>query len=623
MFKKTRTLLFAAFAFCVAGCYDDSQLWDSLNDHEVRILKLETICNQINTNISSLEAIVSALQNNDFVTSVSPITENGKEIGYTITFSKSGSITIYHGKNGSAGIDGEDGMAPVIGVKQDIDGVWYWTINGVWLLDEGGNMIPAMGNNGSDGKPGTDGKDGVTPQLKIEDYYWYISYDNGSSWTQLGKAVGENGINGKDGVDGDTLFSSVTQDENGVHFVLSDGTIITIPAQKELTIIIEQDEVAMEDNGCVIIPFTIYGAEDSVRVSAIAEGPYETKVESSENNTGTITVTTSGTAENGKVLVFVSCRQLTIMKEITIVGPYDLSEFGTANCYIVSAAGKYKFTPSKGNSNGSIEDISSVEVLWETFGTEVTPNVGDLITNVQFKGGYIAFETPELFVEGNAAIAAKDINGTILWSWHIWLTDKPQEHIYSDLVGTMMDRNLGAISAVPEEVGACGLFYQWGRKDPFIGSSPYTIQTSTNSTITWPTHIETSSSVGTIDYTITHPTTFIIGTLSEYDWHFWHDTTLWMSEKSAYDPCPAGWRVPDGSIWEDSNFINMNFEYNSEGLYFNIVSPSVTWYPRGSYWTNSAYTWHAISLVFNNGSLLTESKYAYREDGHFVRCFKE
>ena len=69
------------------------------------------------------------------------------------------------------------------------DGVYYWTIDGEWLLDSDGNKIPTTGKDGADGQNGEngqDGADGITPQLKIEEDYWYISYDNGMTWNQLG-----------------------------------------------------------------------------------------------------------------------------------------------------------------------------------------------------------------------------------------------------------------------------------------------------------------------------------------------------------------------------------------------------------------------------------------------------
>ena len=142
---------------------------------------LKTLCNQLNTSLSSLQKIVEGIQQQDYVTGCTPLMENGKQIGYTLTFAKQGSIVIYHGKDGLAG---KDGNTPQIGVKKGSDDVYYWTIDGNFVKDTSGNKIKAEGvngANGADGKPGTDGKDGVTPKLKIEDGFWYVSYDKGES----------------------------------------------------------------------------------------------------------------------------------------------------------------------------------------------------------------------------------------------------------------------------------------------------------------------------------------------------------------------------------------------------------------------------------------------------------
>ena len=257
--NNMKKILFYALAMILAvACYDDTALWDELKDHESRIAKLETLCNQMNTNISSLQSIVAALQEKDYVTNVAPIKENGKEIGYTITFSKSGSITIYHGtdgkdgvngQDGKDGVDGKDGYTPVLGVKPDADGVYCWTLDGDWLTDASGNRIPTTGKDGADGSDGTDGQDGadgITPQLKIEESYWYISYDNGQTWERLGKAVGEDGkdgVDGADGKDGDSFFKSVTQDEENVYITLADGTEFILPKAKQSNVTMELNDI--------------------------------------------------------------------------------------------------------------------------------------------------------------------------------------------------------------------------------------------------------------------------------------------------------------------------------------------------------------------------------------------
>ena len=339
----------------------------------------------------------------------------------------------------------------------------------------------------------------------------------------------------------------------------------------------------------------------------------------------------------------------------------DLSKSGTANSYIVSEAGSYRFNPTKGNSSEPVGSIASAEVLWETFGTDVTPNVGDLVKNVKYENGLIAFETPSTFGEGNAVIAAKDASGTILWSWHIWLTDQPEGQVYYNNAGTMMDRNLGATSATPGDVGALGLFYQWGRKDPFLGSSSISDGVVAKSTIVWPSAVLSNSSNGTIEFATANPTTFITYNTYNSDWYYTGssstDNTRWTisgSAKSIYDPCPAAWRVPDGGsngVWSKALNSSVDDSIRGKGGYnFSDVfgAASTIWYPgagslshldgsltlasvcyRGYYWSASPNSDDAYRLHFYYGSTsyyysdVYLSDYHYRASGHSVRCIKE
>ena len=170
--------------------------------------ELQQIINQVNDNVTALQEMVTALQQNDYVTSVSPLVENGKIIGYLINFSQSGNVVIYHGQDGT---DGQNGKTPVISIKQDTDDIYYWTVDGEWIMDSEGNKIPTTG------KEGEEGENGITPQFKIEEGYWYISYDMGKTWSKLGEATG------------DSFFKSVSQDEYYVYLTLSDGTAIQLP----------------------------------------------------------------------------------------------------------------------------------------------------------------------------------------------------------------------------------------------------------------------------------------------------------------------------------------------------------------------------------------------------------
>ena len=336
----------------------------------------------------------------------------------------------------------------------------------------------------------------------------------------------------------------------------------------------------------------------------------------------------------------------------------DLSKNGTANSYIISAAGSYKFSTVKGNSSESVGAVASAEVLWESFGTDVTPNVGDLVKNISYKNGEVTFQTADTFKEGNAVIAAKDASGNILWSWHIWLTDQPEGQVYYNDAGTMMDRNLGATSAISGDVGALGLLYQWGRKDPFLGSSSISSNTLAKSTITWPSAVSSDSSNGTIAFATANPTTFITYNDSNSDWYYTGssstDNTRWTtseSNKSIYDPCPAGWRVPDGGsngVWSKALGSNASFtqrtlfDRTNKGMNLSgkFGSASTIWYPAsgyyydtggslgyvgnyGDYWSASPNRYYAYALDFNSNGRVDPAFGSPRASGNSVRCLQE
>ena len=772
-FSRVLGVLLLCAGLAMTGCYDDSvlqgqigSLSDQLQDHESRLKELERLTAQQNTNISSLQTIVTALQDKDYVTSVAPIYEGDEVVGYTITFSKSGAVTIYNGK---------DGYVPAMGVKQDeYDGQWYWTVDGEWLLDSKGGKVRASAEDGEDGAPG---QPGVTPTLKIVDGYWYVSYDGGKTWEEetLGQATGDKGY---------TMFAEVTYDEEYLYITMADGEKLVLPrtsvgqevegpltwsldkvtattatftghfdvpasdlsfsqvtvfytdaqtfnmyaaesvsatsfdSEQNFTITLNGLKYGTKYNYCMVADVKsekTYGdvldfttVDVTLSELSVVPGSFKAEVsgsvaglsvEDKENiKIGILYSSESGKVENGegkKVetaeissedAFSIQLSDLTLETKYYYCGymrqgdsytygvpsefttlrhPYgltydlnvssatDLSSAASANCYIISEAGLYKIKAVKGNSATSVGSVASASILWETFGTDTTPEVLDLISGFCYKDGYIAFQTADTFKEGNAVIAAKDASGNILWSWHIWFTDQPQAHVYNNNAGTMMDRNLGATSATPGDVGALGLLYQWGRKDPFLGSSSISSSTLAKSTITWPSAVETSSSVGTVDYVTSNPTTFVKGSSSsKYDWHYAsRDNTLWTTSdktKSIYDPCPSGWRVPDGGyngIWSKAGFDDTTCESTNEGKSksFSISSPSKTWYPAsgyrhrldgglsnvgdsGYYWSaspGSLNSFDACRLLFGyygNVDLINDS---FRASGFSVRCLQE
>ena len=257
--KKTIALFLACLTLSISGCYDDSAVWESIKEHEGRIKELELLCGKINENISSLQKIVQSLENKDYITSITPIKENGKDIGYTIKFSKSGDVTIYHGNTGATGDTGPAGHSPEIGAKADADGVYYWTIDGEWMRDEDGNLIPTTGK---DGEKGEAGNSGVTPQLKIEDGYWFVSYNNGELWDRLSKATNDSVY---------CVFSDVEYTTTEVTFYLAEGESFSFPLVTSMTIKFEEKEYVVNNAEGESIEFSIEGASEDVELEFMVD----------------------------------------------------------------------------------------------------------------------------------------------------------------------------------------------------------------------------------------------------------------------------------------------------------------------------------------------------------------
>ncbi len=325
----------------------------------------------------------------------------------------------------------------------------------------------------------------------------------------------------------------------------------------------------------------------------------------------------------------------------TIPVATDLSKEETANCYIVNSAGQYKFNATvKGNSSASVGTPASASVVWETFNTSTTPSVGDVVSDVSYSDGYIYFTATGQ--SGNALVAVNDSNGVILWSWHIWITDYTPGTDYDTYVGyenlKVMDRNLGAMSDKPGH-GSFGMVYQWGRKDPFLGSG-FT-GTSKNS------GKSTTSTIGTDSYATQNPTVFIYG---GDDWRYNSNSGAWASSKTDLDPCPAGWKVPEGGtsgLWKNfliSNSTTWSFDSVNEGMLFGSdFAYSDVWMPAQGFIGDSGYYWwqvgsegrywttmvldESLSEYFAIKTSTTEITHSYmhcsRANGEAVRCVED
>ena len=350
----------------------------------------------------------------------------------------------------------------------------------------------------------------------------------------------------------------------------------------------------------------------------------------------------------------------------------NLSASQTANCYMVHRSGYYKFKATvRGNGVGSLLPLggtttaeingglsttiapAKVDYLWwQGDFTKVTGNASDVTNMLPMQilnngevddEGYVTFYVGD-FHEGNAGLAAYDVDGEILWSWHFWFTDKPTDLITGNY--TFMDRNIGAtfapntsgsklsFASEAERMATYGFYYQWGRKDPMMGppsynagdetvngkpkSSKYWVKDYTTGAWTSRTDIDTAAAALIPAVTQTPMVFYKSTSLCGNNTCGWFPSTfadgytnvaLWgyavkdysiqgqTFSKTMHDPCPPGYRTPFHHAWgygnnagytygEDGGNINLSnseASFDSYGLVFNKANFERAWYPFMGY----------------------------------------
>ncbi|MDE5815709.1 MAG: hypothetical protein K2H42_05435, partial [Alistipes sp.] len=274
------------------------------------------------------------------------------------------------------------------------------------------------------------------------------------------------------------------------------------------------------------------------------------------------------------------------------------------------------------------EEAVSAGVLWN----DVSPT---FITNVQLAANHKSFTATLDGQPGNAVVAIYDNSGTILWSFHIWVTEHADHDYGTNDLGNhyiVMDRNLGATSATPYDWRANGLLYEWGRKDPFIGGDAALLgATGTrniyneNGDYSFNTP-QAGSTSRDMQWSIANPMTYLMRAQSKNtltlpyrfnnDWLVYGDNALWGNpegydnpkastlHKSIYDPCPEGYMVAPNDVWiknpAQSIFPGtgwMTAEPN-KGLLFEYNGNTI-WYPAAGLYNRTS---GKIQEVGGNGS---------------------
>ncbi len=365
----------------------------------------------------------------------------------------------------------------------------------------------------------------------------------------------------------------------------------------------------------------------------------------------------------------------------------DLSAGGTSNCYMAHTGTDYKFSATvKGNgkSDGNsryietcglnIEGIGYADLVWEaTFDGDKTRSCRIIDGAPFYNDGYIYFSTGN--VEGNALIAARTNSGEILWSWHIWVSNEPVT--LSEFNGvSWMDRNLGALNNEPGDMNNRGMFYQWGRKDPFLPSAVEYMEVGANNipaanvlnnqvgegsgrwAYTGVKAKKASHAPGNIPASILIPTTYLLPFSTFSDWYITTPDTedqpasyLWGGDstgmKTISDPCPAGYMVPANgafatTLTNSSKYVDLKAQWSAgenhgrywtdgngqffpfTGLLTTTNTPLTYCGAMGTYWTAACVELAAGSSrrLYMNDNFVNYNAGA-RVYGASVRCVKE
>lgn len=269
-------------------------------------------------------------------------------------------------------------------------------------------------------------------------------------------------------------------------------------------------------------------------------------------------------------------RKLQVSQEAGKEKIVDLSEAGTSNCYLVTAAGNYSFDATVRGNGATTEGLDAPTAIAGTSAAVVWQSAPGLISGVTLADGRISFK---IAGPGNAVIAVKD--GAILWSWHIWYPEAEVAGLNSKTGYEVMNMNLGAMHNTPGDVGSYGLLYQWGRKDPFPAAPTLTGTTATvgapiydgdNNEIKITNSSQSSTADNNLAFAIANPTVCRSNYAQFSTSRDWlqadaSNDALWGNPKGAernetndflnkgaksfYDPCPVGWRVPPADVFRN------------------------------------------------------------------------
>ena len=271
---------------CLCACSVD-ELQDRIDGLDERLTALEAQVEAMNTEISGLKSLIEGKQ---FISGIRTNEDGGFTLELVTDTGVQSEITVQ---------DGADGHSPRIGVA-DYEGEMYWTLDGEFIEDGEGNYLPVSG------------KDGITPEFKIEDGMWYVSY--GGEWQECGKAQEEAEP---------SIFKSAALSDDGkfAYITLQDDTVLTFEVYRQFGILFDSAEGYVEAGASVTVPFVLKGADENNVIETIASSGWTAEVEVDDSmESGSVIIAAPGESSTGKVIVLVNDGGYkTIMRTLTFI----------------------------------------------------------------------------------------------------------------------------------------------------------------------------------------------------------------------------------------------------------------------------------------------------------------
>ncbi|MCQ2158858.1 MAG: DUF4988 domain-containing protein, partial [Bacteroidales bacterium] len=290
------TISLIASLAMASGCYDDSAITARLDKLDERVAALNSIANDFGT----MKLLVSNLEKQVLVREIIP--EGDK---YRVVFANGTIAYICDGEKGPDGDPGQQGakgpdgpkgqtgQEPVISVKAE-SGIYYWTVDGQWMLDSEGKKIPASG---------------TMPEVKIENNTFLASFDGGKTWKPFGSTSAN--------IDA-SIFLSFSKDANStVIITLKDGTHLEFPVEGGFAFTMDESAVSCKAGDVIKVKYNIFGC-DNPEVYCHAEGGYVGKIVDATKDGGAVEISVTNQTKGGRMLVYATNGDNTLVRGFEI-----------------------------------------------------------------------------------------------------------------------------------------------------------------------------------------------------------------------------------------------------------------------------------------------------------------